>query len=162
MKQIPLSQGKFALVDDEDYEYLNQWKWYAWKHYKHKTFYAVRNIRLGNNTRTTIFMHRVILGLTDSKIQGEHRDNEGLNNLRSNIRPCTNSQNQMNRGVILNTTSGFKGVSWSRERNKWISQISISGKQKNLGRFTSKIEAAEKYNEAAIKYYGEFSKLNQI
>jgi len=83
MKLIPLTQGKFAQVDDEDFEYLNQWKWFALK--DAQTFYAARGIYLKGN----ILMHRQLLGLTNSEVKGEHKDRNGLNNQKENLRVAT-------------------------------------------------------------------------
>ncbi len=156
MKQIPLSQGLFALVDDEDFEYLNQFKWCALK--APKTFYAIR--RANNSKNPTIYMHRIILGLTDSKIHCDHRDNNGLNNQKYNLRPCTNSQNQKNKSYSTNGTSKYKGVSKIKNCATWIVRIYVNGKNISFTGFRCEIEAAKKYDEMAKLYYGEFAWLN--
>lgn len=117
MKRIPLTQGKVALVSDEDYEYLMQWKWYARR--AGKTFYAGRHVRL--KLKQKVFhMHRVIaerLGILEAP---DHKDRNGLNNQRSNLRAATISQNKANRGRNKNNTSGYKGVYWDKERKKMV------------------------------------------
>jgi hypothetical protein len=162
MKKIPLSQGKFTLVDDADFEWLSQWKWHAKR--DTNTFYAVRNteylIDNGIKKRRVVQMHRQILGLTDPKIYGEHWDGDGLNNQRSNLRPATNSENQKNKKP--RGTSKYLGVSWSKSSRKWISHIAINGKAKHLGLFTDEIQAALKYNEYARIHHGDFARLNEI
>lgn len=147
MKEIKLTKGYVAIVDDEDYEYLNQWEWCA--HITPKNVYAKR----GHNT----LMHRLIMN-TPTGMNTDHIDHNGLNNQRHNLRVCTQSQNMCNR---FNSTRGkvkYKGVSKSKCGYK--AYIFHNGKQINLGRFTDVIKAAEAYDEAAKKYHGEFACLN--
>jgi hypothetical protein len=154
MKKIKLTQGKFALVDDVDFDWLNQWKWYTRK--SRKTFYAQRNSKTINGVRHLILMHRVILRPSIKK-QVDHKDENGLNNQRNNIRICTIGQNNHNHGKTIKNTSGFKGVSWFISANKWGAVIGVNGKQKYLGLFSSKIKASEAYIKACKKYHGEFA-----
>ena len=156
MKNIPLTQGQFALVDDEDFEWLSQWKWQAQK--ARKTFYAKRDSWSGG-IKTTVFMHRVIEG-TSHSLDTDHRDGNGLNNQKSNLRSCTGQQNRCNRGVQKNNTSGYKGVSWKSSRGKWEVKISSNRKEIFIGRFTDIVDAARAYDEAARKLHGEFANLN--
>lgn len=161
MKQIPLSQGLFALVDDEDFEYLNQFKWSAVK--DGKTYYAVRNFTMSKNKRVFIKMHRLILGLTNPEIQGDHIDHNGLNNQRCNLRACINLENQRNRRKRENAKSKYKGVYEGKKGKKgitWRARIWVNGKNIGSGVFKSEIEAAKKYDEMAKFYYGEFANLN--
>jgi hypothetical protein len=162
MKRIPLTQGKFALVDDQDYDFLMQWKWYAC--YIHKTHYAKRSVRIGLKT-IRIRMHREILKRMRLHIAGkkiDHRDRNGLNNRRSNLRIATNSQNQHNQGIRKNNKSGYKGVTWNKQHNKWQARICINWKEIWLGLFDDKKDAAKAYNEAALKYHGKFAVLNKV
>lgn len=163
MKEIVLTKGKVALVDDSDFEWLNQWKWYAYK--AGNSFYAKRveyyfdgNIR----KRKMIKMHRLILGLKDPKIFVDHRDHDGLNNQRANIRPCNNSENQRNRQSAKGSSSNYLGVYWYKKYSNWNVKIHINGKQKTLGYFKTEIEAAMAYNEAAKIHHKEFANLNII
>ena len=159
MKEIQLSQGKVALVDDEDYEWLNKHKWSATK--CRNTFYAVRHIRLPNGKQRTIQMHRVILGLeSGDKRQGDHRYNNGLDNRRDKLRICTCSQNHQNGNSHRGGSSAFKGVSWRKDSHKWRSYIQVERCRINLGLFTSEVEAAKVYDQAARKYFGRFANLN--
>ena len=159
MKQIPLSQGLFALVDDEDYDFLMQWKWTANK--ERKTFTAYRNQHTPK-PRKFIYMHRLIMGITDTLIFVDHIDGNGLNNQKSNLRACSNAQNLMNRPSNKNNTSGFKGVIFDSKNQKWIAQIMVNRKSIKLGRFSDKKDAAIAYNNAAKIYFGEFAHLNKV
>ena len=162
MKEIVLSGklteslGLVALVDDADYERLNQHKWQALK--GNKTYYAARTDCSGGKQRT-VLMHRVLLGLTDPKVQGDHEDGNGLNNQHHNLR-ITAKQNQQNVGKRKDNISGFKGVSWDKRCDKYRVQIRDSGKKIHRGYFTDPILAASAYDAAARQYHGEFARLN--
>lgn len=158
MKQIPLSQGKFALVDDEDFEFLNQWKWSAHKDYN--TFYATRNERQENGKYKMISMHRQILGLINPKDLVDHEDGNGLNNSRANLRKCTHTQNSRNRTLPKSNTSGFKGVSFYKKTGKYIACIEANGKGFNLGYYKTKEDAAFAYDIAAEIIFEDFSNPN--
>ena len=165
MRRIPLTKGKEALVDDADYEYLMQWKWYPVNSGSGHKLYACRNRRMVNYTyeRGTCKMHKVEarrMGLPYCRV--DHWNGDGLDNRRRNLRPATNSLNLANRGPQANNTSGYKGVTWDRERQKWMAQIAIQGRHIFLGRFDDKCEAAQAYNEAASKHFGAFAVLNPV
>lgn len=155
MKEIPLTQGKAAIVDDEDFEWLSQWKWSARK--DRSIWYAVRwqKGRM-NGKRILLLMHREILH-PPIGMETDHKDGNGLNNQRSNLRTATNSQNQQN-AKHRKGLSTFKGVSW--HVGKWQSQIRVEGKRLHLGRFSSETEAAFAYDQAAKRYFGEFARTN--
>lgn len=160
MKKIPLTQGEFATVDDIDYEFLMQWKWYF------NQGYAVRHSQKsdGFSQRKTILMHRIILsrklGRSDFH-DTDHKNHDGLDNRRNNLRPASRSQNEHNSEIQWGS-SKFKGVCWKKDHNKWQAYIRFEGCLKHLGYFTDEIEAAKAYNEAAKKYFGEFACLNSI
>src|SRR4030066_295203 len=115
-KQIPLTKGLFATVDDEDFKYLMQWNWCAIK--GRKTFYAVRHDGI-LPFRKSVSMHSVIMD-TPKGMKTDHKDNDGLNNTRKNLRICTNTQNLQNAKKHSDNTSGYKGVSWYERDKKWI------------------------------------------
>ena len=159
MKLIDISTKKhpntFTMVDNGAFAFLNQWKWYAWK--KGNNLYAHRNICL-NGKKTIIRMHRIILGNPSFLI--DHFDGDGCNNLINNLRLCTNIQNIHNSKLHKDSTTGFKGV--SVYKNKFRARIRFRAKEKSLGYFETKNEAALAYNKAAKKYFGEFARLNNI
>lgn len=148
MKQIQLTNGKMALVDDEDYENINKHEWYAIK--GRYTYYAVR-------TSKHIRMHSTILGINE---EIDHKDGNGLNNQKDNLRRSSQQQNMCNRKKFINSTSKYKGVYWNKNLKKWQVQIRVMKKAIYLGLFENEIEAAKSYDNAAIIHFGEFAKLN--
>ena len=157
MREILLSQGKIAQVDDEDYEWLTQFKWCVVN--QHGYWYVERKIRYGCN-RMSQKMHSLIMQAPKG-MQVDHINHNGLDNRRSNLRICTRAENQHNRLPIKrNQTSIFKGVTWNNTCHKWRARISINNTRILLGDFNSELEAAHAYDEAARKYYGEFAYTN--
>jgi hypothetical protein len=156
MKEIKLTQGKVTLIDDEDYDYLSQWKWFAQK--DGHTYYAKRNLR-SKGVHTYPIMHRVIMN-TPKGMEVDHIDHNGLNNQKSNLRNCTRSQNQMN--VKPGGESKYLGVYYDKKgKYKYIrAMIRINNKNIYLGVFSTEIEAARVYDAVAKKYKGEFANLN--
>ena len=157
MREILLTQGKVALVDDEDFEEISKYKWHV-----NNDGYATRNYWL-NQKCYTIRLHRLI---TKAK-SGDEVDHINLNKLddrKSNLRICSLSENRRNRTIKQNNTSGYKGISFcpEKKKNQWSSRIGINGKRICLGHYGTKKEAAQVYNNAAIKYHGEFARLNKI
>ncbi len=156
MKSIELTQGLVTLVDDEDYDFLSQFKWYADTYRRGQ--YAKRNIWNSETKKSkTQLMHRIIMA-PNSTEQVDHIDGNGLNNQKSNLRLCSNSQNLRNRKEQKNNTTGYKGV--STHGKKYRATIFVNSKQIYLGSFLTKEEAALEYNKAAIKYFGEFAGIN--
>lgn len=160
MKIIQLTQGQVALVDDEDYERINKHKWYAYVGVN--TFYARRT-----SGGEKIIMHREIMGCTkgDEKII-DHINHNGLDCQQHNMRLVTKAQNAMNRisfgksiylGVCL-----YNPKRYIPKSTRWVASIHIKNKRINLGYFKEEIQAAQAYNEAAKKYYGEYANLNII
>lgn len=158
MKYIPLTQGKFAIVDDEDYDYLMQWKWCAAK--DKNTFYAIRRIRHKLKVKQqTIRMHRLLLGAQKGN-WCDHVDSNGLNNRRYNIRICTPSENAQNKRLSSQNKSGFKGVCWNKKAKKWQTKIRIGGKQRTIGYYFCLVKAAKAYDAQARKAFGIFARTN--
>ena len=154
MKEIQLTQGKVALVNDEDFEKLNQFKWHLAKY--RKSSYAIRNITV-NGKQKKIPMHCAVMNGKGI----DHIDHNGLNNQRSNLRFCTKSENAMNNQKQKNCTSIYKGVYFFKRDKKWMAHIELNGKQTYLGTFSSEVDAALAYNEKAIELFGEFANLNK-
>ncbi|MHC4260562.1 MAG: hypothetical protein ACYSTF_09170 [Planctomycetota bacterium] len=156
MKKIPLTQGKFAIVDAEDYERLNRHKWQA--QWRFGTFYAKR--KLG---RSTHYMHREILNPPHG-LSCDHKDHNGLNNQKSNLRLCTQGQNVRNRRPNKNSSSRYKGVTRNRRRRKstgsWRAQIRFNGKLRHLGIFKNEVDAAVAYDRKAVELFRDFAWLN--
>ena len=158
MKKIRLSQNKFALIDDEDFEELNKHEWYVCK--DRKFLYAVRDVRSGIK-RILVRMHREIMKPPEN-MQIDHINHNGLDNRKSNLRVCTNSQNQYNQKIRKNLTSGCKGVSWKKQTKRWMAHIGINRTKKHLGYYSSEKEAAIAYNNAAKELFGDFALLNVV
>ncbi len=160
MKEIPITKGLVVLVDDEDFERVNQWKWQAdRKHKWSKTLYAKRTYGNGSKKKS-ISMHHFIMG---KNIQLDHKNGNGLDNQKHNLRPANGTQNNANRPKFTKTvTSKFKGVCLDKRYSKWRSSIRCHGKLTCLGYWKSETDAAIAYNKAAIVIFGEFAKLNEI
>ena len=154
MKLIPLTQGLFSQVDDEDFDLLNKHKWQAVNY--HGYYYAVCKIK-----NKQVKMHRFILNINDNSIT-DHIDHNGLNNQKVNIRVCNHRQNAMNNKKHTDGKSQFKGVWLCKGRNKTRIRggIRVNGDLINLGSFDSEIKAALTYDQAAKFYFGEYAKLN--
>lgn len=165
MKKIPLTQGKVALVDDEDFERINQFKWHCHGHKATKNRgpldYALRNIRIGSR-RTTRLMHREILNLTPEDPGVDHWDRNGLNNQKTNLRPASQSQNLMNQ-LPGRSNTGYKGVFVDRRCKKIFgARVTFNGQCHYTSFFDTPEEAALAYNKKAIELFGEFARLNPV
>lgn len=154
MKTIPLSRGMEVIVDDEDFEWLNQWKWCYSLGYARKSFYK-------NGKKTTIGMHRLILGDVDGKCV-DHINGNKLDNRRENLRYCSLTENNRNLKTRKNNSSGYKGIYWHKKAAKWFCGIQVDKNHISLGLYTNLLDAAYAYNQAAIKYFGEFASLNEL
>ncbi len=149
MKEIKLSRGKVALVDDIDFNTINKYNWNA--AYRSGKYYAQR--KEGDKH---IYMHRQIMGATDRKDIIDHKDGDGLNNQRTNIRRCTFSENQKNKKP--SGTSKYLGV--NLHGGRWRAGITYNGKCYHLGLFKNEVDAAKEYDKAAIINHGEFANIN--
>lgn len=154
MKEIQLSQGFIARVDDADFDWLSQWSWHVLL--SSPVAYAKR-CELRDGKRCTVLMHREILGFPDAQI--DHIDFDGLNNQRANLRTATQSQNCIRKPKIRGL-SRFKGV--SRAKSKWLAEIFCRGMRHRIGLFVTQEAAALAYNSKAKELFGEFAFLNTL
>jgi hypothetical protein len=147
MKIIPLTQEKFALVDDQDYEAVSSYKWHA--NFQHGSWYARRNVSPGKIQS----LHSFILPGIE---RIDHKNQNGLDNRRHNLREATRSQNRANGRQLVSHSSQFKGVGWHIRRKKWQARVN----QTYLGVFSEEQEAAKAYDAAAKRIFGQFASLN--
>ncbi len=154
MKTIKLTQNKVTLIDDEDFERVSQHNWYA--HISKDNWRAEREEKI-NGRKKILIMSRFIMNVVNSKMLVDHKNHNTLDNQKSNLRICTNSENCQNRRKRENNRSGFKGVSWSKIAKRWRAQIKTNGKGIHLGYFNDPELAHKAYCKAAIKYHGEFA-----
>lgn len=152
---VPLTRGKFALIDSADAEEVGRYNWMALK--GSHGWYAVRFVER-RGRRSCIYMHRQLMRAMPG-IEVDHRDLDSLDNRRSNMRLATRGQNGSNRSVQRNNTSGFKGVCWDKAKQKWSSHIKVDGRQRFLGYFATPEEAHAAYAAAATKSFGEFARM---
>jgi hypothetical protein len=167
-KEIKLTQGFVALVSDEDYEELSQYKWFA-NVVQDGYVYAIRNSCRKNGKKNKIIkMHRHILGVTDNNILVDHCDRNTLNNQRANLRKATPSQNNANAKSHKNSTSKYRGVHLTKTTvngrlyNYWRACIYNNGERFDLGSFKTEVEAAEAVNMKSREMHGEFANINII
>ena len=162
MKEIRLTKGCIALVDDCDYERTSQFEWHATECFRSdrslRNVYAARSIRKPDGSQTTQDLHRFIMGMTDKKIEVNH-DHNGLNCQRFNLRLATRTNSMQNRRKQFGS-SQFKGVTWRKRYKVWCAQIGIDGHRFHLGSFASEEQAALAYDAAARTHFGEFAVLN--
>ena len=158
-RRIPLTKGKFAIVDPDDYYWLSRYKWFATKN--GSTFYAKRHTHKREHAKTTsVFMHRKIMDAPDNLLV-DHINYNGLDNRKANLRLATRRQNSLHVIRTMNPgSSKYKGVSWHIHKNRWGAKITTDGKTIHLGYFKDEIEAAKAYDNAAKKYHREFAALN--
>lgn len=150
MKEIQLTQGQVALVDDDDYEWLSQWEWRAWLNPHTRSIYARHQITV-NGEHITTLMHRLIIGAGKGQ-QVDHENHDTLDNQRHNLKLATNQENQRNKTIQRNNASGACGVAWHIAAKKWQAQIGVGGKQKYLGLFVTKEDAIAARQAANIQY----------
>lgn len=162
MKKIELTRGLFATIDDEDFELISRWKWYALCDRKSGVFYACnRGPRKGNKKRQSLRMHRVILNAPEGLVV-DHINGDTLDNRRANLRLATHSQNAANSHKTIKSMVPFRGVSLNEKctRRPFSACINVRGVKKSLGQFATAEEAANAYDRAAEKYFGDFASLN--
>jgi len=150
MKQLQLSKARFAMVDDDDFEWANQWKWYF------DGQYAAREQHVGGGGERDsikLYLHRELMQ-TPTGLVTDHIDRDKLNNVRSNLRICTFSENINNGSRRVDNHSGYRGVTWHKQREYWYARIKYQGKCTFLGSFKDKNEAAKAYDKASREIYG--------
>jgi len=148
-QQIPLTKGFYALVDDEDFERVNAYKWTL-----DNNGYAVRKVN-----RRKVMRHRFVLD-APAGFDVDHINHDILDNRRENVRIATRSQNSVNRGPKPGSTSIYKGVFWHRRDERWQAKLGVNGKSLDLGQFADEAQAAKAYDAAAHSAFGEFAYLN--
>jgi len=155
---ITLTQGRVAIVDEADHEWLSQWKWCATTRGRNGELVAIRNV-WERGQHSMILMHRALLDAPEGMLV-DHINHDPLDNRRSNLRLCTQTENLANQRKTRGS-SAFKGVYWDRSRQAWAAQIGRHGTPGAfLGRFASELDAAEAYDAAAAERWGEFALLN--
>jgi hypothetical protein len=165
MKEIPMTQGLVALVDDEDAGLIGGYKWRGLKSKGAHTAYAYAQIR-GSRPKRRIYLHRLIMN-APAGIEVDHINGNGLDNRRANLRLATrveNSRNVPKRPLIngLPPSSKFKGVTWSKYHGYWAAQVCINRKHKMIGYFASETDAALAYNAFVVANFGEFALPNEV
>jgi hypothetical protein len=159
MKSIPLTKGYVTWVDDDVYEWASQLMWHVGVH--GDRFYAKHNVYIcGKRQRGFIMLHRLIMGVWDSKVYVDHINGNTSLNLRENLRVCNHKNNSRNQRGTIGASSAYKGVCWHSRDKVWQSRIKVDYKYKHLGYFTSELDAAHAYDTAALKYFGQFARLN--
>lgn len=153
MKTIALTKGRYALVDDADFEWLNQWKW---SFVNRNAGYAQRNAQREAGGREWIKMHRLITECPKGMVV-DHINGNPLDNRRSNLRVCTQQQNCLNTKVSKNSRSGYKDIFWMKDKNRWLVQIMYKGEKTDGGYFIELSEAIEVRDRLIQELHGEFA-----
>lgn len=164
MQTVPLvgkkAAGRVAQVDDDVFAEVSAYPWHVWEAIRpngsHSGPYARTSMRCADGRSKVLSMHTLITGWPEV----DHKDHDGLNNQRSNLRPATRPQNNANSRKRAGTSSWFKGVCWEKRRLRWQAQIMVDGRTRFLGYFDDEFEAAEAYDAAALWEWGEFACLN--
>jgi hypothetical protein len=157
MQLLELSNGGFALVDDDDFARLSQWKWT-----RTHAGYAVRKVKV-DGKRKQVWMHRDVAKTPDGKVT-DHINGNRLDNRKENLRVCTTSQNKMNGNSYRGSYSQFKGVTYRKDKpdHPWQARVRVEGTCIHLGFFGTEAAAAAAYNSGALKHHGEYARLNDL
>lgn len=162
MMELRAYDGTSFLIDDEDYDLVSKYKWYIHTNtYKNKKRITLIAYSRRNGKKTTIKLHRLILGLTDPSVLCDHINGNTLDNRRSNLRPCTPGQNMFNQRKQSNTKFKYKGVAYA-SKNKVRAEIYFQGTRTIIGYYYTQEQAALAYNEKAKELFGEFANLNEV
>jgi len=158
-RRIPLTQGKFAIVDPQDYERLRAIKWHA--NQGPQTWYAVHSLTNGRNAkRKNLQMHNLVLDVPPG-MYADHVNHNGLDNRKANLRAVTHTQNVWHRRKFRPPSrSKYKGVDWAKDMKRWRARIRVNGKRIYLGSFENELDAAKAYDAAARKHHGDFAVAN--
>ena len=160
MKRLLLkNKNLYTTVDDEDFDELNKYTWFAMWDKSSKSFYAASTFKDNNGKPHHQLLHRFILKVTNPNILVDHENRDTLCNTKDNLRKSTQTENQQN-SIARKGTSKYKGVCKTSDNKRWRSQIRANGKKLHLGETHSEIEAAILYDIAARKYHGKFARLN--
>lgn len=154
------NSDKIVLVDEDDFERVNKYKWFSFYKKKNKRKKYIKSTSKINGKQITL--HRFILNVTDPSIHVDHINGNPLDNRKENLRTCTISENNRNKSSHKNSTSAYLGVCYVKSKNKWECSIMYNKKRVFRKIFDTEIEAAKAYNEYAKKYFGEFANLNVI
>lgn len=157
--KIHLNRRKVCVIDAEDLPIVLGRKWSARKMLQN--WYCAHNFKRPDGSWSTIYLHRAI-SKTPLGMGTDHKDGNGLNNTKKNLRHCNQSQNNCNSRKRKNTSSRYKGVTWDKSRKSWTAYIAINGKRISIGRFHNELLAGKAYNKAAKKYHGDFASPNVI
>jgi len=158
-KEIPLTSGMVAVVDDANFERLSKHRWHL--HKGTRTYYARTNVCVGRGNYKPVYMHRMILD-GEAIEQVDHINGDGLDNRSVNLRVCSKRENMRNRRPNKNSSSAFKGIHWDGRDKRWQARIRVNGNRMCLGSFRNEEEAAIAYDNAAREYHGEFARVNFV
>ena len=156
MKKIKLTQGKFALVDDEDFEKFNKIKWFC-----NGMGYACRSLHPNTSSCKSIYLHKEIMN-NPLNMEVDHINGNPLDNRKINLRKCSHQENGRNLKISKRNTIGYKGLYFYRKIKRWQVYITCNYKHIYVGIFKSKKDAALAYNQKARELFGEFARLNQL
>jgi len=164
LKTVVFKDGLQCSIDNQDYHFIEQYAWYIGKSSGRNNTYYVKST---SSDGVTIYLHRLILGITDKALKVDHIDGNGLNNTRTNLRLSSQSENNCNVAKRLKMNgqscySQYKGVCRNKRKNKWVAYISFNNIRKHLGYFEDECEAAKAYNIAASSTHGKFARLNNL
>jgi hypothetical protein len=152
--EIPLTKGKCALVDAEDFERINSYSWFFERGYARRRFQR-------SGVQHCMHMHREIVKAPEG-FEVDHINGDTLDNRKANLRIVTHRRNMHNMAAHSDSSSKYRGVYWNKQKGKWTVQICLDGKRQHIGHFVIEADAARAYNSEAIRLFGQYARLNQI